>query len=57
MCPWFKISTKQCRISPASEAGAIQSEDGIQYRCMHHDNYRKCANLEKYEKGEYKVER
>ena len=57
MCPWYKVSTKQCRVSPASDGGAIRSDDEIKNRCMHSDNYRRCANLEKYEKGEYKVYR
>ena len=57
MCPWYKVSTKQCRVSPASEEGSLQSEDKIKEDCTHHDNYRRCANLAAYERGDAKVYR
>ena len=56
MCPYYKVSTNQCKVVPY-ESDAYRDNDCKNYYCMHHENYRRCANLAAKERGDYKVER
>jgi len=56
MCPLFDKSSSKCKVTPW-DSSAYQDGSYKEYYCLDSDNCKKCGNYEKYERGDYKIER
>jgi hypothetical protein len=56
MCPFWDYENKRCKVSP-SDSQCYKTEGEQKSYCLTDYDYKRCANYEAKERGDYKIER